>query len=116
MQFVLALLAAVALLFAHARLGALDRLALALLVVASVSVVGGLFDRRRWAFYGELLRLAALAGVALAALGRLAPAQLVVASAGVALVVGAFAAWLLRHRGELLTARTPEAPALAAAS
>ena len=110
-QFVLTIGLAVLLLFGHAALGAVDRVALAAIVLAGIAIVGGLLERRRWAFYGELVRLAALWFLGVAALARVAPESLVAGASLLAILVGGLGAWFLRQRGELQPAA---APALAA--
>lgn len=105
LQFVVALLAAVFLLFRAEHLAAAARGLLALWVVWSVVAVGALFDRRGWALRCELARLGALAVLAAAAASRALEGPLFGGTVLLALVFAAFsAAWLLRFREQLVPA------------
>lgn len=107
-QFVVALLAAVFLLFRAEHLATPERALLALWVVWSVVAVGGLFDRRRWALRCELARLGALAVLAAAAASRALAGPWFGGAVFLALVFAAFsAAYLLRFREQLVPATSP---------
>jgi len=105
-QFVLVNLAAVAFLFRESEMGALPRSAAGLGIVVTLAGLGGLLDRRAWAYRLEAVRLVGLAALAAALLP--APAW---AAAGTALALATLA-WLLAYRRAFAPAST--APARAA--
>ena len=105
-QFVLVNLAATLFLFRESEMGALLRSAAGLGIVLSLASLGGLLDRRAWAYWLEAVRLLGLAALAAALLP--APAW---AAAGTTLALGALG-WLLAHRS--VFAPTSTAPARAA--
>jgi hypothetical protein len=95
-QFVGVLLASSILLFRQAALSRGALLGGAVLLGISVLAIGGLFERRRWAFVLEGLRLLAMAGWAVYWLYDRAPAAAVTVVATVA--AGALLVWLQRYR------------------
>jgi alkylglycerol monooxygenase len=99
-QFVLVNLAAVAFLFRESEMDALPRSAAGLGIVVTLAGLGGLLDRRAWAFRLEALRLVGLA--ALAAVLLPPPAW---AAAGSTLALAALG-WLLAYRRVFAPAST----------
>ena len=105
LQFLIAVVLTVLLLFAAGEMAVAERVALAALITWTVADLGGIFDRKRWLLLSELLRLASLWAFAVAATAGQAPGvRAAVAIAG-ALAAGAFASWLLRHRSSFLAPR-----------
>ena len=102
LQFVGAIALTVLLLFLGGELAMAERLALAALIAWTVTNLGGIFERRRWLLLSELLRLATLWALAVAAAaGAAIEVRAAVAALG-ALAAGALAGWLLRCRASFL--------------
>jgi hypothetical protein len=98
LHFLTVLPVTVFLLFQSAHLALWQSAALAVGIAWTLANLGGLFDRRRWAFPSELLRLMA---VALAGVGTAHPAAalpLGLVAVGAVLYFGLSAAWLVRRR------------------
>jgi alkylglycerol monooxygenase len=91
-QFVVVTLGTVVFLFRAADLAPLPRFSAAVAIVVSLAILGGLLDRRSWAFSSEIVRLL-LASVALALLPASAGLAAAVLAAGAASLL-----WLLRVR------------------
>jgi hypothetical protein len=91
-QFVVVTLGTVVFLFRAGQLAPLPRVVAAVAVAVSLASLGGLLDRRSWAFSSEAVRLllASLALALLPAPGGLAPAGLVLGAGSLL--------WLLRVR------------------
>ncbi|HEX4955360.1 MAG TPA: sterol desaturase family protein [Thermoanaerobaculia bacterium] len=98
LHFVVAILVTVGLLFLQGSLSGGERLTLAAWVVASLVVIGGIFDRRRWVVPAELTRLALTWATALWLVAHYAPEQTGWVAGLGSLAAGASAAWLLRGR------------------
>jgi len=90
-QFVGVNAVATAFLFGSGRMTGLGRAAAAVAIAASLAALGGLLDRRAWAYRLEVVRVVGAAGAA----PLLAPPVLVLPVA--ALGLGSLA-WLVRHR------------------
>ncbi len=105
LHFALTLLGSTALLALQHRLDAAVVGVAVALAVASVTALGGLLERRRWAFALEVARLAALAAAANWLLWG--PAWILGATT---LLAATSASWLLRHRPAAPLAPEPAAP------
>jgi alkylglycerol monooxygenase len=102
-HFVLVNAATTALLFNTQRMPGWASAAAAIAVVMSLASLGGLLDRRTWAFRLEVVRIVAVAAVAPALANPLLAAPIVAAGL-------AFLYWLLRYRDECqVESRLPRA-------
>ena len=90
------------LLFLETRLSGLSQTALAVLIIWSLTNIGGLFEKRSWSFHSELLRICSLPFLLL-------PGDVLSGSISVLVVIAVsitfFITWLMCYRSEL-NART----------
>lgn len=106
-QFGLAIVATLLLLWGEAGLGWAEKGALAVAIVWSVLVVGLIFDRRGWVVTVELLRLGFTAAFVAAWAARDLGGGLFAGAVVATLAAGAiFAAWLLKLRVEMEAAES----------
>ncbi len=102
LQFLAAIGLTVLLLAIGTELAAVERVLTAVLIVWTLTNLGGIFDRKRWLLLSELPRLVALWSFGVVAtMGLATGIRAAVAVAG-ALAAGAFAYWLLRCRGSFV--------------